>query len=51
MKWNVITWKRNKRKNHIVSTKESASCSDVALYFSLKYNGMEGEVLEIVPLD
>lgn len=51
MKWNVITWKNGKRKNHIVRTREDATCQDVALGFSLKYCSDEGEVLEIVPLE
>lgn len=51
MKWNVITWKNGKGKNHIVKTREDASCFDVAEMFGYKYNGTEGEVLEIVPLE
>lgn len=50
MRWNIITWKNGKRKSHIVSTEESTTCFDVAEYFSYKYNGTEGEVLEIIPL-
>lgn len=51
MRWNVITWKNGKRKNHFFKSKEGFTCYDVATAFSLKYNGTEGEVLEIIPLE
>lgn len=51
MKWNVITWKNGERKNHYFTTKKYVSAEQVAIAFSLKYCGDEGEVLEIVPMD
>lgn len=51
MKWNIITWKNGKRKNHFVRTREDVTCFDVAEMFGYKYNGTEGEVLEIIPLE
>lgn len=51
MKWNVITWKNGKRKNHYYTAKDDTTAEEVAFFFSLRYNGSEGEVLEIVPMD
>lgn len=51
MKWNVITWKNGAKKNHFIRFKESVTAHDVAFAFSLKYNGTEGEVLEIIPME
>lgn len=51
MKWNIITFKNGERKNHFLKTKQNVSCYDVSIYFSLKYNGAEGEILEIVPIE
>lgn len=50
-RWNVVTLKNGERKNHIGMTKDNVSCYDVALSFDLKYNGEEGQVLEIIPLE
>lgn len=51
IKWNVITWKNGERKNHYYITKDGYTAEQVGISFSLRYNGDEGEVLEIVPMD
>lgn len=50
-RWNVVTFKNGERKNHYFRTDVNFTCDDVALHFSLRYNGDEGRVLEIIPID
>lgn len=50
-KWNVVTFKNGEQKDHYWISIGEATCEDVALWFDLKYNGDEGEVLEIIPIE
>lgn len=51
MRWNVITWKNGKIKNHYIKTSRKVGYIHIVEIFSSMYNGTEGEVLEIIPLE
>ena len=53
MRWNVVTIKNGVRKNHFftIRNRTDVNAYDIAAMFSYKYNGTEGEVLEIIPLE
>lgn len=47
MKWTVETFNGKKVKKTKLKFKKEMTADEVALYFSLKFNGEKGEVLSI----
>lgn len=50
-KWNIVTFKNGKRKDHYTKSNDEATCQDIATWFDMIHNGDEGEILEIIPIE